>query len=119
MLLFLLAHLCEVAIEIVEPVFPLLAKGLHPVGNILESRRHQPAWSPLRVTPAFDETRVLQHLEMLGDRRLAEFERRQQFRYRRFARRETGQDRSSRGIGKGREGSVQPVGGFINCHTSI
>lgn len=53
------------AIQIVEPVFPLLAKGLDPVGNILESERFQFAWPPLRVAPTLDETSILQHLEML------------------------------------------------------
>jgi hypothetical protein len=71
MLLLPLAHCRKVAFEIVEPTLPLPAKRLYPVGNILQRDRHQLARSPLRVTPAFDEARVLQHLEMLRDRWLA------------------------------------------------
>src|SRR6202021_990175 len=50
MLLLLLAHRLEMAVQIVEPAFPLLAKGLDPVGDIFERRGHQLARSPLRVT---------------------------------------------------------------------
>jgi hypothetical protein len=65
--LLLLAHCLKMAMQIVEPSLPLPAKRIYPVGDILESSRYQLAWSPLRVTPAFDEARILQHLEVLGD----------------------------------------------------
>jgi hypothetical protein len=65
MLFLPLTHGRKVAIQIIEPAFPLLAKGLYPVGNILESARRKLARPPLSVTPAFDETRILKHLEVL------------------------------------------------------
>ena len=53
------------AIQVVEPAFPLAAKRLYPIGNILESDGYQLPRPSLRVTPAFDEPRVLQDLEVL------------------------------------------------------
>jgi len=110
MLVLLFAQCRKVAFEIVEPALPLPTKRLYPVGNILESDYHQLARSPLRITPAFDEARILQHLEMLRDRWLAELERRCELGHRCLALRKTGEDRAARGISQSRKGSVQSVG---------
>src|SRR5271163_3947809 len=103
----LLLHRREVSIEIVEPVLPLLSKGLDPIIDILESRRHELARPPLRIAPALDEAGVLEHLEVFRDRRLAEFERLHQLRNRRFAGRQPRKDRAPRGIGERRERAIQ------------
>src|SRR5271165_6821098 len=120
MLLLLLAHCRKVAFEIVQPALPLPAKRLYPVGNILQSDRYQLTRSALGVMTSFDEARILQHLEMLRDRWLAELEGRRELGYGCLAQRKTSQDRAARGVSQSREGPVQPVGMRVyDCHVAI
>jgi len=98
MLLLLLAHSGKVAIQIVEPALPLPPKRLQPVGDVFESDRHQLAWSSLRISPAFDKARILQHPEMLRDCWLAELEWRHEFRHRCLAHEKTRQDCAPRWV---------------------
>src|ERR1700727_2592126 len=90
--LLFLCHLGKVRVEIVQTALPLLAEGLDPVGDVLHPERGQPARASLCVAPTLDESGVLKHLEVLRDRRLAEFKRLHQLRNGRFAERQTGQD---------------------------
>src|ERR1700732_2660018 len=69
--LVLLLHLFQVSIQPGKFLLPEAAKRLHPVSDILERNRHERARTPLRVAPAPNEARARQHIEVLGDRRLA------------------------------------------------
>src|SRR5258708_11808996 len=69
--LFLL-HLFQVVVQAGKFLLPEAAKGLHPVGDILERNRHERARTPLRIAPAHNEACALKHIEVLGDRRLAQ-----------------------------------------------
>src|ERR1700722_20333927 len=78
--LLLLFHRGKVRVEIVQAALPLLAEGLNPVGDVLHRKRCKSAGTSLRVAPTLDEARILKHLEMLRDRRLAELKRLHQLR---------------------------------------
>src|SRR5207248_676935 len=67
----LVAHLVQVAVQAVEALAPAAAIGPHPVCDVLERRRLQPAGPPLRLAPLGDQPGPLQHLEVLGDSRQA------------------------------------------------
>src|ERR1700730_249296 len=71
----LLFRLSEVGVEIVQSLLPLLTEGLDPFGDLLQRKWSEPARTPLRVASAFNEPGVLEHLEMLRNRRLAELKR--------------------------------------------
>ena len=55
----------------------------------------------------------LEHLEVLGDRRLAQIERLGQLVDRRLPLGKTRQDRAPRGVGEGREGEGEPIGRHV------
>src|ERR1700686_2868157 len=63
----------DVRLEPVETVVPLRAKKLEIVVRILEWRGAQCPWSELRIASPDGEPRKLQDLEMLGNRRVANF----------------------------------------------
>src|ERR1017187_7416933 len=72
--LFLL-HLFQVVVQAGKFLLPEAAKGLHPVSDIPERIRHERTRTPLRIAPAHDEACALKHIEVLGNRRLAQGER--------------------------------------------
>src|SRR5213593_4962902 len=96
-------------IETVETVFPKNAVALHPLCGFAETVRLEPCRSPLRVAPARNQSCVLEHLEMLRDRRKGHVERLRELRDRGFPRRETSEDRPPRRVGDGRERRAQMV----------
>src|SRR5471030_393303 len=108
-LILLFLHVLEVKVQTVEPLFPDHAVVLDPVRDLLERLRREPAGTPLRLAAAGDEARALQHLEVLGDGRLAHVERPGQLSDVGLARREACQDRPPGGIGEGGKGSAQRV----------
>src|SRR5688572_21958691 len=61
----------EVALQRVEAAFPEALVREQPVCRILQGPRLEPARAPLRLAPASDEARTLQHLQVLRDRRQA------------------------------------------------
>src|SRR5688572_1189319 len=73
-LYFLSLHLFDVLAEAIEARLPELFVVAEPAGGAGERRGVQAHRSRLRLAPARDESRALQHLEMLGDRGLAEIE---------------------------------------------
>ena len=115
----LLLHLLEVIVQACKLPFPEAAKGLDPVSDILERNRDKPAWTPLRVAPAHYQAGALQHVQVLGDRGLAQGEGLHEFRYIRFSSRETSEDSASCGIPKRAEGQVKAVRVLINLHMAI
>src|SRR3954468_11461474 len=68
-------HRFQISVELVVPLFPELAVGLRPVGDVLDRLRPQPRRPALGVAPSGDQSGALEHLEMLGDRRLTHAER--------------------------------------------
>src|SRR5437773_2514127 len=74
--------------------------------------RLESARPPLRVAAARDEPRMLEHLEVLRDRRLTHCERLGQVHHARLARREPGENRPSRRVGQCGESHIES----INAH---
>src|SRR5256885_1639370 len=68
-LLLLRLQVLEVIVEAVETLFPETAVVLDPVGDILQRPGVEPAWPPLRLAAARDQSGAFEHLEVLGDRR--------------------------------------------------
>src|SRR5205814_6372294 len=66
--LLLLLHLAQIFLEAIETLLPKTAIVLDPLRSVLEGTRFQPTRTPLRLAPACNQTRALQHLKMLGDR---------------------------------------------------
>src|SRR6266542_5095561 len=66
--MFLLLDLkfAEAVLQAVDALFPEPAVLLHPVGDVPQRRRLEPAGPPLRATAACDQAGSLQHLEVLG-----------------------------------------------------
>src|SRR5450432_4234568 len=64
MFLLLFLQLAQVFSEAIESLLPDFTVFFHPVGNILEARRFQPARPPLRLAPARDQPRSFEHLKM-------------------------------------------------------
>src|SRR5262245_26220309 len=60
-------QLTQVIVEAVEPFLPEPSIGAEPVVDGLESSRLDAARPPLRLAAARDQTRPLQHLEVLGN----------------------------------------------------
>src|SRR5688572_16041277 len=65
MLLSLSLQVVQVITQAVEALVPEAAVGLHPVRDVLESVRPQPAGPPLGRAAARDEARALEYLEVL------------------------------------------------------
>src|SRR6185503_6615116 len=65
----LLLQVLEVVVEPFVARIPEAAVVLGPLGDLLERRRLEPARSPLRFAAACDETRALEHPQVLRDGR--------------------------------------------------
>src|SRR6202790_1004115 len=65
--LLLLLQLAQVIVQAIEALLPETAIVLQPISGVLERTRLEPAGPPLRLATARDQTRALQHFEMLGD----------------------------------------------------
>src|SRR5260221_9991894 len=68
-------QLFKIVVEAAEARLPELAVVSDPFGDRLQPLRLQAAGPALRLARARDQTGALEHLEMLGDRRLAHGER--------------------------------------------
>src|ERR1700730_7337349 len=97
------------SIETVEAVFPEVAIALGPIRNLPQRTRFQSTRSRLGRATARDEAGALQHLEMLGDRRLRHVERRRQLVDGRLPFRQTRENRPPRRIGEGRERRIERI----------
>src|SRR5438128_1322632 len=67
MLSLLGLELAQVVVQAIEALIPETPIVLHPVGDLLQRTRVQPAGAPLRLAAAGDQARALQNLQMLGD----------------------------------------------------
>src|SRR6267378_2622170 len=102
-------QLCQQGVESAVVAFPVPAVTLKPFGGFREWLRLETSRTALRVAAPRNESSALEHLEMLGDRRLAHRKRLRQLHHRRLARRETGEDRPPSGIGERRESRVKTM----------
>src|SRR4051812_46070530 len=64
-------HLFEQIVQTLEAAFPELAVALQVGGRLSQGLGRQSARPPLPISAARDQTGLLQHLQMLGDGRLA------------------------------------------------
>src|SRR6478735_43723 len=99
----------EIILQPIEPLLPEPAIFLEPVVDALQRIQLDPARPPLRLAAAGDQARVLQHLEMPGDRRSADVEWLRQFRDRGLAKRQPRQDRPAGRVGQSLEGRAEVV----------
>src|SRR5947208_17115492 len=92
-------QLVEQCVQALERGLPEPAVALQPLRSIGEPLGLEPAGPALGIAAARDQAGTLQHLEMLGDRRLAHRERATELRHRCLARRESREDRATGWIG--------------------
>ena len=84
---------------------------LGPCGDLDQRLRPQPAWPPLSVSAATDQTRPLEDLQMTGDGREADRERLGQLEHGCLTVSQPTHDRAPRRVRQGREDDVEPIGG--------
>src|SRR5215472_18316734 len=113
MSLLLSLQLLEVAVEAAEAALPVAAVAFRPLRHIAQRRRLQAARPRLTTPPAAHESRALEHLQMLGDRRLADRERARELHHPRFAAGEAREDGTARRVGERGEGVVEVS---VRCH---
>ena len=97
----------EQRIEALKILFPERTIVFEPVDGLAERTGINPPRPALRVAAMGDEAGALQHFEMLGDRRLADREWFGELRDRRFAGRQTSQNRAPRWIRESGERRVE------------
>jgi hypothetical protein len=97
----------------IEALVPECLIAGEPVGSCLERRRLQPTGPELRRAAPADETRALEHTQMLRHCRQAHVEGLGELRHGRLACREAGEDRAPGRIGESRECGVELAGVHI------
>src|SRR3954468_12041613 len=105
----LLFQVAQIVVQAVEALVPEAAVVLHPVSDLPERTRLERAGAPLRITAARDQSRALEHLEVLGDGGHAHLEGLGQLGDRGLAGCKASQDRAPGGIGEGCEGGAEVV----------
>src|SRR4029453_17880665 len=103
----------EVTLEAIEPPFPDLAIALGPVGHFLQRAGFEPARAPLRFAAARDESRPLEHTQMLRDGGQAHVERRGELAHRALTRHELRQNRAACRVGQGGKREAQRGAGHL------
>src|SRR6266571_817677 len=102
--------LLQVLVQPVVALLPEAAVRLGPLGYLLQRPRFEPGRPPLTLPSPRDQTRPLQHLQMLRDRRQAHLERFCQLGHCGLPRRQACEDCPPRGVGEGPERPVKLVG---------
>src|SRR5687768_992382 len=105
--LWLRLHVAQHCIEAVKTRLPERAVALQPLVRFLEPSGFDAAGTPLRVAAARDQARMLEYLQMLGDRRLTHCKRLRQFHHRRLSGRKPRDDRPPGGICKRGERGIE------------
>src|SRR5204863_7742822 len=103
----------QVRSGLVHSGLPRQLARLHPLDCLVARVGSQPAWPPLSLPAADDQSRALEHLEVARDRRPAHRERLRQLVRGRLALGEAGQDRAARRIGERGEGEADLVGWHV------
>src|ERR1700722_4113112 len=106
----------DIVVQPVQALLPEAAIVLHPPGDILQGTGPQPARPPLRLAAASDETRTLQHLQMLGHCRHAHLKRSRQFGDGRLTQSQRRQNGTGGGSGQGRKRLAQMIRYFVLNH---
>ena len=96
-------------LETLEAGGPFGVGLAQPVVHWEQALEVKPRRTALAVAFAADQARSLQHLEVLGDRRLGERGGRREFHHASFAGCEALEDRTAGGVGKSPEGAAQGV----------
>src|SRR5438876_10678835 len=99
----------EEHVELLEPLLPILPIARQPVRGLLKRFWLEVTHTRGRAPPPRDQPGLLENLEMAGDRRLRDPERRTQFADVRVAGRQPRQDRASCGVREGSKHRVQSV----------
>src|SRR5579859_3741154 len=99
----------QVFLQTVEALLPEVAIVLHPVGDVFERRRLQPAGSPLGFPRARDQARAFERLEVLGNGGHAHLEGLGQLRDGSLAGDQASQNRAAGRVGQGGEGGAEGV----------
>jgi len=110
MFLLLRFQRLQVALKPIEASFPDVAIAFGPFSHLLEGAGVDPTRSPLRLAPARNEARTLEHSKVFRNRGHAHVERLGEFCYRAFARGETSQNGSASRVRQGGECSAQLIG---------
>ena len=94
--------------------FPEIAVGLDPLGGIFHRLRCESAVVNATLSSPFQQTRVLQHTQVLGVSRYGFGEGLSQAAYRGLSLSESSENSAPSGICQGSEGRVQPLTIIIN-----
>ena len=89
-------------------MLPRSTSVLRPGSDLGERFRLQVAWPPLSIPAAADKTRLLENLQMAGDRRETDGERLGQFEHGLAVGQPT-HDRATRRVRQGSEHDVEPI----------
>src|SRR5688572_24612259 len=103
-------ELCEIEVESLVALVPEFPEIAGPLGHILERRCLEPARAPLCIPAPRDQTRPLQHTQVLRDRGTAHREWLGELLHRRFSRCQSREDGATRRIGEGGEGDAELIG---------
>src|SRR5215510_852533 len=96
-------QLAKILVQTVEALLPVATITPHPIGDLLEGTRRDPAGPPLSVAPALDQSSLLQHLEVLRNGWKAHLEWLGQLPNRRLPLGQTLEDRAPSRIGDRRQ----------------
>src|SRR5437763_12261334 len=121
-IVLLLSSYLELFQVLVQPVVALLPEAavpLRPLRDLLQRPRLEPGRPRLPFPAPGDEPGPLQHLQVLGDGREADLERRRQLGHRGLSHGEPGHDGPARGVGQGGERAVQAVDSGRYCHSTL
>src|SRR5918999_5279948 len=100
----------EIGVQPFETLLPMPSVLADPVRHVAERLRLQPAGPPLRLASLLDESRPLEHLEVLRDSGKAHVEGGGQLCDRRLTEGQAGENRAPGGIGESGEGHAQGIG---------
>jgi hypothetical protein len=100
-------------LQAVEAVGPLGVRPAEPVIHWEQAFELKSGGTALAVADSADQAGTLQHLEVLGDGRLSERRSFSEFDDAGLSGREALEDRTTGGVGKGRESTTQ---GITDCH---
>jgi len=101
-------------LEAIKAVGPFGVGSAEPVIHREQAVDPKPRGTALALARASDEAGALQHLQMLGDRRLRHRERRRELNDASVACRELLEDCPASGVGKGRERQAEGIASTHN-----
>src|SRR5260370_22262715 len=103
-------HFAQIIVQTIETPGPEPPIVLHPIGNVPQRARREPAGPPLGIASPRNQSGSLQHLQVLGDSGQAHLERLSELCYRNLSRSQPREDRPPGGIGKRGAGAAEAIG---------